>query len=271
MGRRYSEVVMTEPWAPINTPPNEAQGRPSAAISAKPSSRKLIVTGLCTALAAGLLAWLLWSVAADNSPAFTTGEPDESVPADSDAGSGGSAGGGDADDQADQADQDDQDESSDEGEDAAASSDFDALIEELSAFVENERELEFLQPVEVLQLDDDAFVARYNALVDEGVEEDRDELDLYTGVNQALGILPDGVTLLDATYAFGSAGVFGYYNPEDKELVVRGGEVTVLLKTIIVHELVHAIDDQNFDLDRPEYDDRTDEISTGFRASVEVV
>ena len=119
------------------------------------------------------------------------------------------------------------------------------------------------------RLDDDAFVDRYNTLIDEAEEEDAEELELFTGINQALGILPDGVTLLDATRAFGSAGVLGFYNPEDGELVVRGGEVNVLVKTIIVHELVHALDDQHFDLDRPEYDDRDDEISTGFTAIVE--
>ncbi len=265
---------MTEPWAPINPPTIDPQSQPMASVSGTPSSRKLVLAGFGTALAAALLAWLLWSVAADNSPVFTTGENGEVIPADPDTDGGSGSGGGSDDDSGGSADESDEEPEDASGgivgeDDPSETAEFDALIEELSAFVEAERELEFLEPVEVLQLDDDAFVDRYNALIDESVEEDREELDLFTGINQALGILPPGVTLLDATYAFGSAGVFGYYNPEDKELVVRGGEITVLLKTIIVHELVHAIDDQHFDLYRPEYDDRDDEISTGFSAIVE--
>lgn len=265
---------MTEPWAPINTPPAgapQAQQIPAA----KPGSRKLLIAGLGAAVAAALLAWLMWSVAADNSPAFTSGDngetsASESASDSSDSGGGGSGGSGsEGSDGADEQPDASGGVVPDSDSDSDSDTEFDNLIDELILFVEAEREREFLEPPEVLQLDDEAFVARYNALIDESVEEDAEELEIFTGINQALGILPEGVTLLDATYAFGSAGVFGYYNPEDKELVVRGGEVTMLLKTIIVHELVHALDDQHFDLYRPEYDDREDEVSTGFSAVVE--
>ena len=39
------------------------------------------------------------------------------------------------------------------------------------------------------------------------------------------------------------------------ELVVRGAALTPYVRTTIAHELTHALDDQHFDLDRPEYDD----------------
>ncbi len=257
---------MSDPWAPISAEP--VSSLPVDAPEAS-STRKMLLAAVGSAIAALLLALLLWSLAADNSPAFTNG------PASDSGGSGESAGAVEDEPEADQGDQADQadDEPGASGEEdgvaGSGSAEFDALIDDLSTFVENERQLEFLESVNVQRLDDDAFVARYTALVEESVEDDREELEIYTGVNQALGILPDDVTLLEATYAFGAAGVLGYYDPETKELVVRGSEVTVLLKTIIVHELVHAIDDQHFDLDRPEYDDRKDEVSTGFRAVVE--
>ncbi|MDH3706943.1 MAG: hypothetical protein OES57_12810, partial [Acidimicrobiia bacterium] len=93
--------------------------------------------------------------------------------------------------------------------------------------------------------------------------------EAFTGIFHALGILEPAVSLEQANRAFGESGVLGYYDPETDELVVRGGQVTPLVRTTIVHELVHALDDQWFDLDRPEYDDRPDEIGFGFRAVVE--
>ena len=241
---------MTEPWAPISPQPTGVPGGSGGSVGGRPSRRKLALAGVGTALAAALLALLLWSVAADNSPAFTTGDDSGEADTGGTDGADGSGGTDDADDSIppdadDGNDAEQEDADQDDAEDAAppsADEDFEALVEELSAFVEAERELEFIEPATVRRLDDDAFVDRYNTLIDEAEEEDAEELELFTGINQALGILPDGVTLLDATRAFGSAGVLGFYNPEDGELVVRGGEVNVLVKTIIVHELVHALD-----------------------------
>jgi hypothetical protein len=63
--------------------------------------------------------------------------------------------------------------------------------------------------------------------------------------------------------------VVGFYDPETAELVVRGAALTPYVRTTIAHELVHALDDQHFDLDRPDYDDADDEVSFGFSALVE--
>jgi hypothetical protein len=66
-----------------------------------------------------------------------------------------------------------------------------------------------------------------------------------------------------------TAGVAGFYDPETDELVVLGEAVTPYTKQVIVHELVHALDDQWFELDRPEIDDADDESSVGFSALAE--
>ena len=63
--------------------------------------------------------------------------------------------------------------------------------------------------------------------------------------------------------------MLGFYDPEADELVVRGAALTPFVRETLVHELVHALDDQHFDLDRPEYDDRKDEIGFGFSSVVE--
>jgi hypothetical protein len=51
-------------------------------------------------------------------------------------------------------------------------------------------------------------------------------------------------------------------------LVVRGDELNLYVQSVIVHELAHALDDQWYDLDRPEVDE-VDEASFGFSAIVE--
>jgi hypothetical protein len=64
-------------------------------------------------------------------------------------------------------------------------------------------------------------------------------------------------------------GVLGFYDPETDELVVRGTELTLYTQQTVVHELAHALDDQWYDLDRPEVEDADDESSFGFSAVVE--
>ena len=57
--------------------------------------------------------------------------------------------------------------------------------------------------------------------------------------------------------------VYAFYNPEDEELVVRGSHIGPYERSVIAHELVHALDDQHFDLDR-KFEDSKDESSLGF-------
>jgi len=63
--------------------------------------------------------------------------------------------------------------------------------------------------------------------------------------------------------------VLGYYDQESKELRVRAGQLSPFGRTVIVHELTHALDDQRFDLNRPQYDSSDDEIGFGFTALAE--
>jgi hypothetical protein len=77
------------------------------------------------------------------------------------------------------------------------------------------------------------------------------------------------MTYIDAQKLLGEGGVVGYYDQESKELRVRAGQVTPYVRTVIVHELTHALDDQRFDLNRPQYDSADDEIGFGFVALAE--
>lgn len=143
---------------------------------------------------------------------------------------------------------------------------FDEALEELARFVEVERGLQFTKPVRVQLLDDVPFEQR---IIDDFDTEDRGETEVYGRILQALGLVPPGTDVVGALRQVIGEGVLGFYDPETDELVVRGARLSPYVRQTIVHELVHAIDDQHFDLDRPPYDDTDDEVSFGFSVLAE--
>lgn len=147
----------------------------------------------------------------------------------------------------------------------ATPEEFLALVDELEAYVAEARGLDWIEDVEVELIDDAAFEARLL----EDFEDDVDEIADAELFYRALGLLDGETSLLDQLRSIYASGVLGFYDPETNELVVRGTTPTPYVQQTIVHELVHALDDQHFELDRPQYEDRKDEISTGFSAAVE--
>ena len=140
-----------------------------------------------------------------------------------------------------------------------------AAVDEISAAVERERGLTFTEPVDVELAGEGEFQRRLLEDFDEEVEELRETEVLL----KAFGLVDPAVDLVEAMRTLLGAGVVGFYDPETDELVVRGTALTPYVRTTIAHELTHALDDQRFDLDRPEYDDARDEIDFGFGALVE--
>lgn len=138
-------------------------------------------------------------------------------------------------------------------------------IDETSAFVAGERGLEFTEPVDVELADDEQFERRLL----EDFDEEADELRDTQVFLQGLGLVEPDVDLVETMRTLLGAGVVGFYDPEDDELVVRGTALTPFVRTTLAHELTHALDDQHFDLHRPRYDDADDEIGFGFSAVVE--
>ncbi len=140
-------------------------------------------------------------------------------------------------------------------------------VAELSRFVADQRELEFLRPVEVELLTGQAFVDRL--LRD--VEENREETDQSEKVLRALQLIDPGVDLFESFVSFYRDAVLGFYDPETDELVVRGAELTAYTRTTLAHELAHALDDQHFELYRPEVYDADDESALAFSSLIEGV
>ena len=92
---------------------------------------------------------------------------------------------------------------------------------------------------------------------------------------RALGLVEGDVDLFDKSNELQGKGIIGYYSYEDERLRVRGTELTPAVESTIVHELTHALQDQNFDLGkRFEELDKADDAnssaaSDGFDALVE--
>jgi hypothetical protein len=155
--------------------------------------------------------------------------------------------------------------STSDGAPPASAAEVRAAVDEISGVVEAERGLAFTEPVDVELAGEGEFQRRLLHDFDEGVDELRETEILL----KAFGLVEPDVDLVEAMRTLLGAGVVGFYDPETDELVVRGTALTPYVRTTIAHELTHALDDQRFDLDRPEYEDAKDEIDFGFSALVE--
>jgi hypothetical protein len=143
----------------------------------------------------------------------------------------------------------------------------DAVLPALQGFVEQARGLPFEEPVEVEVLDDEAFLdALYEEPADApGEREDRDgERTL-----KALGLIEPDADLDEQVQDQLDAGVVGFYDPSTDRLAVRGRDLDVFTELVLVHELTHALQDQHFDLERPDLDEADDERSLAFDSLVE--
>ena len=144
-----------------------------------------------------------------------------------------------------------------------------AILPELQAFVEEERNLAFTEPVDVEVLESEAYQQRTREQFETELEENREDLEAVAAQYQALGLLDPAVDIVETLDSFYSTATAGFYDSETKELVVQGSELNEDLRVTLVHELTHALDDQVFGLERPELEDRTDEADFGFSALVE--
>jgi len=142
----------------------------------------------------------------------------------------------------------------------------DATVADLERFVSDKRALPFLQHVNVTMLDDAAFVKRLE--LDKPDAEAKRSIEEMSSVLKALGLLSPDTDLATESTELARQGIVGLYRPDTKELLVRATEPTPYARTVLVHELTHALDDQHFGLDR--HDLGTDlEESSAFTALVE--
>jgi hypothetical protein len=140
-----------------------------------------------------------------------------------------------------------------------------AVVDDLSSFVEGVRGLRYLHPVEVELVEGEAFEER---LLEQAVQE-RAEAETTERVLGALGLIDDDVDVAAVVESYLADAVLGFYDARTDALVVRGADTTPYVRTVLVHELTHALDDQHFELDRPALDTADDESGLAFSGLVE--
>lgn len=148
---------------------------------------------------------------------------------------------------------------------SGGAADIEAEVGEIVDFVEEERGLEFKDDVAVVALGADEFKAR----VLEEFESETESLETEGALLRAGGIVPADLDIVQSQLDLLGDGVLGFYDPVSGELVVRSDSAGPLVRSVIAHELTHALDDQHFDLDRPELAERRDGSDWAFLALVE--
>lgn len=149
---------------------------------------------------------------------------------------------------------------------------WDPRVLPLVKYVERERGLDFEHPVYVDFLSPADFAAQVTRKAGDLTDEDRKQLRESEGVLRALGLIGPKVDLLKETNDLQAGGILGLYDLHDKRIRVRGTKLTLDVRSTLVHELTHVLQDQQFDLaarsDRLDKDDDT-EAATAWRAMAE--
>jgi hypothetical protein len=136
---------------------------------------------------------------------------------------------------------------------------------DIELFVARERGLEFKEHVPVRL----AAEGEFERLLLTHFESRRRSLLEEQAVFRAIGLVPPDFDLFAQEKVLLSVAVAGFYDPRTKALVVRAATITPFVREVIAHELTHALDDQWFDLDRPQLDTADDESGYAFSALVE--
>jgi len=113
--------------------------------------------------------------------------------------------------------------------------------------VEEIRGLEFERPVPVEVIDDDR--AREHLIERLESFQSREDLASLERAYKLLGLLPPEVDILESLLAALREQAGGFYDPPSGSFYLLDDIPVVLGTTVAVHELVHALEDQHFDLD----------------------
>jgi hypothetical protein len=124
------------------------------------------------------------------------------------------------------------------------------LADDLAALVEiaeDVRGLEFLGDPVITILSEEELAQRVREDLEEEI--DPDDIIIDQAFFELIGILDPGTDLAQVLTDLYAEQVAGFYDSDTKEMVIAGGQdLTPLGKTIVIHELIHALADQHFDL-----------------------
>lgn len=112
--------------------------------------------------------------------------------------------------------------------------------------VEKERGLKFLHPVAVRFLAPSDFEKGVRTDEKDLNKDERTEVRQFTGLMRALGLIKGDVDLFAAFNDAHGSGTLAYYAFDDQRITVRGSTITPAVRPTLVHELTHALQDQQF-------------------------
>lgn len=149
-----------------------------------------------------------------------------------------------------------------------------AVVGQLVRAAESVRQLRLRKPVSIEIEDGDAIAASLRAQIED------DEIERARLVYGALGLLDTKEDLQSMFAGVLGEQVIGYYDPETGRLVIRddvmsgitgayGPEQVQEARLVLVHELVHALQDQRLGLGESYQQTRTADADNAFRAVVE--
>lgn len=134
---------------------------------------------------------------------------------------------------------------------------WDPRVADLADYVERHAEFEFENPVRSRFLPDKEFEKLVTDDEEDLTEEDRDYYEATGRLLRALGLADGEVDLFEDQNALNASGILAYYSPKDREIVIRtnpddvvDGKLSPAIRATVVHELVHALQDQRFGLVR---------------------
>jgi uncharacterized protein DUF6782 len=151
---------------------------------------------------------------------------------------------------------------------SAPAASWDARVQDLVNFVEQERGLTFDHPVPVNFLSPEEFRKEVTTSATDLTPKDKRQLQAIGSAFRAFGLLHGDVNLLHVTNTLGTKGVAAFYDPKRKQVYVHDGPLTPSLRATLVHELTHALQDQHFQL-LGTLDDAPDDQASAQRALIE--
>lgn len=125
---------------------------------------------------------------------------------------------------------------------------WDSRVAPYAKIAERQRGLLFQHPVEVRFLAPAEFEKDLGVDEDELAADDRKELEQVSGLLRAFGLVKGDLDLLSALDDFSTGGTLAYYSFKDERITVRGNRLTPAVRSTLVHELTHVLQDQHFDV-----------------------
>ncbi len=126
---------------------------------------------------------------------------------------------------------------------------WDPRIAPIAQFVQTERGLTWMHPVKVEFLPTarfDALMAKENAPDPKSTQDAQVMFDAM----RAIGVASGNVDLAKSAQQFAQADVVGQYVFSDHTVYVRGDTLTPYVRSVLAHELTHALQAQYFNLDK---------------------